>query len=89
MEDKFLMEELLFGNKVITDLYLHGFIESSNEQVRDTFSKALNESLKNHTEIYEAMKNAGFYQVKDVEESKIKQTKTKLESSVKCAKNEE
>ncbi len=89
MADKFLMEELLFGNKVITDLYLHGYIESSNELVRETFSKALNESLKNHTEIYEAMKKAGFYQVKDADESKIKQTKTKLKSSIDCAKKEE
>lgn len=89
MADKFLMEELLFGNKVITDLYLHGYIESSNELVRETFSKALNESLKNHTEIYEAMTNVGFYQVKDAEESKIKQVKTKLKSSIDCAKKEE
>lgn len=89
MEDKFLMEQLLYGNKVITDLYLHGYIESSNESPRNTFAKALNESLEMHTEIYKAMENAQFYNVSNVEESKIQKTKTKLDKSVETCLKED
>lgn len=82
MDDKYLMENLMFGSKVINDLYMHGFIESTNEKVFVTFTKALQDTSKMHYEIFKAMETAGFYNMKNVEESKIKQTKQKLESSL-------
>lgn len=89
MEDKFLMENLMFGSKVINDLYMHGFIESANEKVYVAFTKALQDTAKMHYEIFKAMETAGFYTMKNVEESKVKQTKQKLESSIeKCCKKE-
>ena len=89
MEDKFLMEQLLYGNKVITDLYLHGYIESNCDEVRNAFDKSLNEALELHTDIYEAMKKAEFYNVTTVEQNKITMTKDKLEKSVNCCKKED
>lgn len=89
MEDKFLMEQLLYGNKVITDLYLHGVIESNCDEVRNAFEKNLNEALKLHTEIFKAMQNANFYNLSTVQPSKIEQTKTKLTKSVDCCLKEE
>lgn len=89
MQDKFLMEELLFGNKVITDLYLHGYIESNCDDVRKAFEQALEESLELHTDIYETMKNAEFYNVTTVEKNKITMTKDKLEKSINCCKKED
>lgn len=82
MDDKYLMENLMFGSKVINDLYMHGFIESKNEKVFVAFTKALQDTSKMHYEIFKAMETAGFYNMKNVEESKIKQTKQKLESSL-------
>lgn len=82
MDDKYLMENLMFGSKVINDLYMHGFIESTNEKVFVAFTKALQDTSKMHYEIFKAMETAGFYNMKNVEESKIKQTKQKLESSL-------
>lgn len=89
MQDKFLMEQLLNGSKVITDLYLHGYIESSNEDVQNTFLKALNEALELHTKTYTAMKNENFYTISNVEKSKIQKTQNKLEKSVKTCLKEE
>ncbi len=83
MEDKYLMENLMFGSKVINDLYMHGFIESTNDKVFVTFTKALQETAKIHQEIFKAMESAGMYTLKNVEESKIKQTKEKLECTCK------
>lgn len=79
MGDKYLMENLMFGSKVINDLYMHGFIESSNEKVFEAFTKALQDTSKMHYEIFTSMETAGFYTMQNVEESKIKQTKEKLE----------
>lgn len=81
MDDKYLMENLMFGSKVINDLYMHGFIESTNEKVFVAFTKALQDTSKMHYEIFKAMEDSGFYNMKNVEESKIKQTKQKLENS--------
>ncbi len=79
MDDKYLMENLMFGSKVINDLYMHGIIESANERVFVTFEKAMQDTAKMHYEIYTAMETANFYQIQNVDPSKIQQTKEKLE----------
>ena len=89
MEDKFLMENILYASKVINDLYMHGVIESSNEKVMDLFKKMISETLKMHNEIYEAMCNAGIYTVSNVDNEKINQTKEKLECSCNSCQCEE
>lgn len=78
MEDKFLMENVLYGSKVINDLYMHGIIESSTDKVKLLFNKIIQETLKMHNEIYKAMENAGFYTATQVDEKKISQTREKL-----------
>ncbi len=80
MEDKFLMENLLYGSKVINDLYMHGFIEASNDRIFQAFTKALQEASKLHNEIFKAMESAGFYNMTNVDEKKIEQTKDKLKT---------
>ncbi len=84
MNDKYLMETLIFSSKVINDLYLHGIIESANENVTVTFMKALQETLKCHTEIFNEMASQGFYTVENVEEQKITNLKNKLTQKEEC-----
>jgi spore coat protein CotF len=84
MEDKFLMENILYASKVLNDLYMHGVIESSNEEVASLFNKLSSDTLKMHNEIYKAMEEEGFYKVTNATEAKIKQTQDKLS----CACNE-
>ena len=45
MEDKDLMEKELLIIKGVCDLYLHGTIESSTQEVHCAFKEALNISL--------------------------------------------
>lgn len=88
MEDKYLMENVLYASKVLNDLYMHGVIESSNEKVMILFNKLITETLKMHNELYTAMKDAGIYTTSDVDHSKIEQTKEKLENCCqKCSEN--
>ena len=80
MGDKYLMENLIYTNKVISDLYMHGAIESSNEKVFDTFKNAFEDMVDMHHEIFTAMEESNFYTTKNVEESKIKELKQKIEN---------
>ena len=85
MNDKFLMENLLYTSKVLNDLYMHGVIESSNEKMMILFNKVIGETLKMHNDIYKSMQEAGFYSISNVDKNKIEQMKQKLENSCnKC-----
>ena len=79
MNDKYLMENVMFGSKVITDLYLHGVIESTNENVNGTFMKALKQNCILPSILFKEMENNEFYSLSNVDESKIKQKKKSLE----------
>ena len=56
MEDKDLMEKELLIIKGVCDLYLHGTIESSTQEVHCAFKEALNTSLDIQNKIYNLMK---------------------------------
>ncbi len=89
MSDQYLMETIVYGSKVLNDLYMHGFIESCNEKVFLAFTKALQECSKMHYELYKAMENAKFYTCKNALESKIKQTKDKIDAEIQKQKGKE
>lgn len=80
MNDKDLMEGLLLTEKGVCDLYMHGTIEATPGNVRQTFSKALNESLCIQDTIYEQMSKKGWYSEKQVEQQQIEQVKQKFSS---------
>ena len=50
--DRNVMENLLLLEKSACDLYMHGAIEASDEQVFNSFSSALNQSLQLQNQIY-------------------------------------
>lgn len=75
MSDKDLMEGLLLIVKGAGDLYLHGTIESSTENVHNAFHKALCDTLEIQNEIYKKMAAKGWYPSQQVEEQKIQQLK--------------
>ena len=90
MDDKYLMENIMYGSKTINDLYMHGYLEAANERVFTTFTKAIQDTAKMHYELFKAMETAGFYTMTNVEEKKIKETKEKLECTCeKCDCEEE
>lgn len=78
MDDKGLFENILQLTKGAADLYLHGTIESSTENVHQAFCDLLTETLKLQHEVYKKMEAKGWYPVEQVEEQKVQQAKQKF-----------
>ncbi len=82
MEDKMLMEGILWDTKVIIDLCMHGSIESATKEVHEMFVSALKDVLQMQHEIYQAMSDMGWYTTCNVEQTKIDQVKDKFKTFV-------
>ena len=81
MDDKNLMQNILLLEKGVCDLYMHGSIESSTQNVHQAFKTALNESLSMQDTLYTEMSAKGWYPVEQAEQSKIENLKQKFSSS--------
>ena len=77
MDDKSLMEDILLLEKGVCDLFLHGTIESSTQNVHGAFRTALTESLCMQDTIYTKMAAKGWYPSEQVESQKIGNVKQK------------
>ncbi len=80
MSDKNLMENILLLEKGVCDLYMHGTIESSTDNVHNAFNAALNDSLCMQDQIYDQMAAKGWYPTQQVEQTKINSVKQKFSS---------
>ena len=78
MDDKSIMENLLVSTKGVCDLYMHGSIEASTDNVQQAFKCALNETLCMQDEIYKQMSAKGWYTTEQVPQQKINQVKQKF-----------
>jgi len=78
MDDKTLMENVLYAIKTTCDLYLHGAIEASSGNVHGAFSNALDKSLRMQNEIYGKMSEKGWYQTKQAQPAQLQQTAQKF-----------
>ena len=81
MEDRVIMETLLTGAKGACDLMMHGSIESSTPDVRNTFTSALNETLSVQNRIYGMMSAKGWYNNAAVDKQKITAAKQKFSAN--------
>lgn len=77
MNDQNLMEDILVTLKGVSDLYLHGTIESSTPQVHAAFKNSLSEVLAMQNAVYNKMSAKGWYQTEMVPMTKVEQTKRK------------
>ena len=77
MDDRNLMENMLLLEKGVCDLFMHGTIESSSADVRNSFSNSLNTALGIQDEIYSKMEARGWYKPEQAEQSKINSLKMK------------
>ena len=73
MDDKNLMQNLLLLEKGCCDLYLHGAVESATQNVLGAFNSALDDSLSMQGEIFSKMSDKGWYNIPDVEQTKVDQ----------------
>lgn len=78
MTDRDRMEGFLTAAKNACDMYMHGVMEATTPQVRQTFSRALNESLAMQEEIYRIMSQQGWYAGQQAERQQIQQVRDKF-----------
>ena len=78
MDDKNLMQNLLMLEKGCCDLYLHGAVESATQNVLGAFNSALDDSLSMQDEIFSKMSQKGWYNIPNVEQTKIDRLRQKF-----------
>ena len=78
MNDQAIMENLLLTTKGVCDLYMHGTVESSTQNVHHAFDTALSDSLCMQDDIYKQMTNKGWYQTSQAEAQQIAQVRQKF-----------
>ena len=79
--DKYYYENILTLTKSLCTLYISGTVESANEQVRKVMGTGLDEMLELQDELYQSMKDDGFYTVDNLKESDICKVYNKLKKS--------
>lgn len=81
MSDQLLMDNYLLILKSTMEVYVHGTLESSNEDIRELLKEGLNNTQANQANTYDEMTKYGWYNVKDVEQTTIKETLNKLSNN--------
>ncbi len=76
--DKLLIENYLLILKSTMEVYVHGTLESSNGESRNALKKGLEETLESQRQTYNIMVENSWYQVNNVESSKINETLEKI-----------
>ena len=78
MNDQLIMENYLLILKSTTEVYVHGTLESSNEEVRELLKAGLDNTMTFQADTYDEMTTFGWYEINNVKESQIKQTYNKV-----------
>ncbi len=78
MSDKLYLENYLILLKGTTEVYVHGTLESSNDDIRKVLNNSLNEILSSQADTYEKMKEFGFYETEEISQNEISTTLNKL-----------
>jgi Coat F domain. len=78
MDDKCIMENLLLTTKGALDLYMHGAVESSTDNVHQAFTSAFDDTLCMEDNLYKQMSSKGWYQTEAAPSQKLQQIKQKF-----------
>ncbi len=78
MDEQNIMENILQLEKAVCGLYLHGTIESSTQEVKQSFRTALNDCLGMQGRVYDEMASKGWYQTDNAEQQKLSQVRQKF-----------
>ena len=79
MNDQLLMDNYLLILKSTMEVYVHGTLESSNDDVRKVLKLGLDDTASSQAKTYDEMTNYGWYTVNNVKANVIKQTLSNLE----------
>lgn len=71
MNDKLLMSNYLLVLKSTVEVFVHGTLESSNQDVRNILKEGLDSTLKCQGDTYLEMTDLGFYNIQNIDTNKI------------------
>ena len=80
MNDRLIMDNYLLVLKSTVEVYVHGTLESSNNDVRTLLKENLNNILTSQAKTYDEMTKYGWYTVNNVSSSVIKETLNKVDT---------
>lgn len=83
MDNKTMLEGILWDLKNMADLCLHGAIESGTSNVHKVFKDSLIDILSLQNELYTLMSEVGMYNTTNVQETKITKLKNKFNETLK------
>ena len=81
MNDELLMNNYLLILKSTVEVYIHGTLESTNNDVRNTLKDNLNEILDSQNNTYQEMIKYGWYPTTNVDTSIVKQVYDKVKNN--------
>ncbi len=79
--NQMLMDNYLLVLKSTVEVYVHGTLESSNQDIRELLNDCLNETLTHQANTYDEMTKYGWYNVTNVQVDEINKTLSNLESN--------
>ena len=80
MNDKLILEANLLLLKSTVEVYVHGTLEASNDNIHDILKTGLDTIMKMQYDTYNKMTECGWYKISNVEAKEIRNTLAKLES---------
>lgn len=81
MNNQQAMDNYLLILKSTIEVYVHGTLESSNQDIRELLKSGLNETLTAQANTYDLMTKYGWYNVQNVDNTTINQTLNKVKSN--------
>lgn len=78
MNDQLILENYLLVLKSTVEVFVHGTLESSNQDIREILKAGLDSTMAFQADTYDEMTTYGWYEINNVKESQIKQTYNKI-----------
>ena len=80
MSDQEIMANYLLLLKSSVEVYVHGTLESSNNEIRELLKKSLDDTMQHQADTYDEMVCCGWYKVNNVKSSDVLKVLNKIES---------
>ena len=78
MNDELIFNNYLMNLKSTVEVYVHGTLESSNEDIRELLKAGLDNTMSFQADTYDEMTTYGWYEISNIKETQIKQTYNKV-----------
>ena len=81
MNDKLIMDNYLLILKSTVEVFVHGTLESSNNDIRQLLKDSLDNIMTSQANTYDEMTKYGWYTINNIEVTTINETLNKLKNN--------